>query len=184
MHRRTITTPALAAGLVATAALAVAAPALAGAGVFRAAGPVEELTAGENSVLLPDGAAARVQYVATADGRTRVTLHLTGFAPHHTYGAHAHVEACDPGGLEGGKHFQRVPVAAGGAVDAHNEVWLDVTTNASGNGHASSVHDWQIEPGRGPRSVIIHAEQTSTGTGDKPAGTAGPKLACLAAQPF
>ena len=119
MHRKAVTTTALAAGLVATAAVGVAAPALAGAGVFRAAGPVEQLRAGEDSVLLPDGATARVQYVATADGRTRVTLHVTGFAPHHTYGAHAHLDACDPGGLEGGKHFQRVP---GGAVEDRKSV--------------------------------------------------------------
>lgn len=168
MRRTTLTTTTTAAtaGLLAAAALLLAAPALAGSDVHRASGEVTRLSAATPQ-LVPDGAAARIQSVALADGRMRTTLHLTGFAADRTYGAHGHVAGC---AQAGGGHWQFDPT---GAVDAVNEIWLDVTTNASGNGHATAVHDQQFRPGTGPGSVILHRHATDA------AGKAGDKLACL-----
>ena len=58
-----------------------------------------------------------------------------------------------------------------------NEIWLDLTTDAAGNGRAKAVVDWQFPSGRRPGSVIIHERHTSTGAGT--AGVAGQRVACL-----
>ena len=61
-----------------------------------------------------------------------------------------------------------------------NEVWLDLETNAAGNGRAQTVVDWTFRPTAdgAPRSVILHLNTTSTG-GTPPAGNAGARLACV-----
>lgn len=169
--RTAITTAGLVAGAAAAVGLAVSAPAQAGE-VHRAAGELLALTAATTTTV-PAGAAARVQYVETGDGRTRVTLHVTGLAPDRTYGAHAHVSHCSDN--EGGVHFR-----VGSAVTAQTEIWLDVRTNDAGNGHSSAVQDWQVPRGSGPLSVVLHANPTNPGPAD--AGKAGPKLACLPAE--
>jgi Cu-Zn family superoxide dismutase len=70
---------------------------------------------------------------------------------------------------KGSGHYQNVP----GLVSEENEIWLDFTTDAEGNGSSTAVRDWLIRPG-GASSVIIHDHGT-----DHMAGTAGPKLGCL-----
>lgn len=170
----TATVPTAAAVLL--AALPVA-PALAAASRIRAEGP---LTAYSPSV--PAGAAARVQAVATASGKTVVTLHVRGLAPDTAYGAHAHVNTCGPTGAAAGPHYQDVVAPAGHAADVayanpDNEIWLDLTTDDDGNGAAQTVVDWQFRPG-GANSVVVHSQSTATGP-DGSAGTAGPRLACL-----
>ena len=57
-----------------------------------------------------------------------------------------------------------------------NEIWLDVHTNASGNGRAQAVVPWQPADAR-PMSVVIHEAHTSTEPGS--AGTAGLRLGCM-----
>lgn len=174
MHRSTTTTTtsavavsAVTAALAAVAALAVAAPALAGGGgSVRSTGDLVRYSPDRG--LLPAGAAARVHYVGTGDGRTRVRLHVTGLAPGHTYGAHAHVLPC--GEAQGGGHYRH----DGNGIDPANEIWLDVSTNADGNGHTTAEQNWPIARGHGPKSVIIHAAAT-----DPQTGLAGAKLACV-----
>ena len=94
-------------------------------------------------------------------------------------------------GAAAGAHYQNVPdPAVGGSetvastdaayANPSNEVWLDLETNAAGNGRAQTVVDWTFRPTAdgAPRSVILHLNTTSTG-GTPPAGNAGARLACV-----
>ena len=134
------------------------------------------------SASIPAGATARVQAVATGSGRTVVTLHVWGLVPHNAYGAHAHVNACGATGAAAGPHYQDRRAPAGHLADIafanpDNEIWLDLTTDADGNGAAQTVVDWQFRAD-GANSVVVHAQPTAAGP-DGSAGTAGSRLACL-----
>lgn len=182
IRRSVITATAATAGLAATAALALAAPALAGAEVSRAAGDLTRYPGQAPIADAPEGATARVHSVATADGKTIVTLHVSGMESFARYGAHAHVNPCGATGGAAGPHFQHVLDPVTPSVDPvyanpANEIWLDLSTNRAGEGHAKSVVDWQFSPERRANSVIIHEKHTLTGAGQ--AGTAGKRVACL-----
>lgn len=175
--RTLLVTAALPAGAAALLAALPAAPAQAAADRARAEGPLTRYSAS-----VPEGAAARVQAVATSSGRTVVTLHVRGLQPHTTYGAHAHVNACGATGGAAGPHYQHVVAPAGQAADIayanpDNEIWLDLTTNEKGNGAAQTVVDWHVRA-QGANSVVLHRDPTALGP-DGTAGTAGPRLACL-----
>ena len=187
MHR-TAVTAAASTGLAAAAALLLAAPAIAGADVSRASGQVTRYAGQAPIADAPVGASARVHSVATPEGRTIVTLDVTGFSPFSRYGAHAHVAPCgdpavDPKGLAAGGHYQHLePGPAQLPTDAalanpDNEVWLDLTTSRSGEGRAKAVVDWQFRPAPGGRSVIIHEMGTTTIGGKH--GVAGKRVACI-----
>ncbi len=162
--------------LVATA-LFVASPAIAGADRVRAEGDLVRY-----SGTVPEEARARVQAVYTSAGDSIVTLHVWGMAPDTEYGAHAHVNPCGSTGAAAGPHFQNVPDPVVPSVDPAyanptNEIWLDLTTDAEGNGVAQTKVPWQFSPTRRAQSVIIHVEHTHTGPTDS--GVAGARLACL-----
>ena len=176
MLHRSARPVAVTSAALAVAGLALAAPALAGPGAHVA----DELV--RYGQALPPGASAKVHSVETGDGRTLVTLHVRGLQPSTEYGAHAHTNPC--GSLPGaaGPHFQHVLDPVTPSVDPayanpRNEIWLDLTTNAAGNGHAKAVVDWQFNSERRARSVIIHERHTSTEPGS--AGVAGARVACL-----
>lgn len=187
MHQsvRTAALIGVSTAVAAAGALAVAAPALAGAGVTHDTGALVRYTP-VTAEPVPAGARAKVHSVTTPEGRTLVTLTVTGMRANETYGAHAHTAGC---GLDvkGAGHWQKVPLPAGATnspahANPQNEIWLDLTTNAAGNGTAKAVVDWPFSPAAAPRSVIIHADHTNTGAAEpKKAGTAGDKLACLPA---
>jgi Cu-Zn family superoxide dismutase len=167
---------ALAAGLTGAAVFA-ASPALAGADQARAGGPWTTYSSD-----VPTGATAKVSAVYDAAGKTVIMLHVKGLRPNTEYGAHAHVNACGLTGAAAGPHWQRVPDPVTPSVNPtyanpRNEIWLDLTTDADGNGVAQSKQDWQFPPQWRPRSVVLHAQHTSTGMGT--AGTAGARLGCL-----
>ena len=127
-------------------------------------------------------ATARVKAVYSAAGDTIVTLQVRGLKPDTDYGAHAHVNGCGLTGADAGPHFQNVVDPVSPSVDPVyanpvNEIWLDLTTNAAGNGVAHTTVSWQFAPDRRAKSVIIHEQHTSSTPGS--AGTAGPRLACL-----
>jgi Cu-Zn family superoxide dismutase len=162
---------------LAASATGVAAPAQAAAERVRAEG----LLTRYDAALVPEGATARVQEVRTASGSTVVTLQVRGLLADHEYGAHAHVNACGSTGAAAGPHYQDVVAPAGHSTDPayanpRNEVWLDLTTDAEGNGSAQTVVRWQFRPS-GANSVVLHARHTATEEGS--AGTAGSRLACL-----
>lgn len=120
-----------------------------------------QVTRGEfhafNGSTLPIGGNATM--VRTADGRTIVTIQVTGLDAGLTYGSHVHAAACDAG-LAGG-HYKFDPA---GSASPPNEIWPGpFTTNAAGNGNGFTVAD--ATAGAGAVSVVIHA----------PGGT---KIAC------
>jgi Cu-Zn family superoxide dismutase len=160
MNRSTVTASVATAALAGTAALALAAPAL--ADVARASGEVTRYPGQSPAADAPAGASARVQSVATGDGKTIVTLHVTGFEGLKQYGAHAHTQPCG---------------ATGGAAGPHFQLRQDLATDPAGEGRAKAVVDWQFPSDRRAKSVIIHERATSTSPGV--AGTAGKRVACL-----
>ena len=181
---RTLPTAAV---LVACGSLVLAAaPALADTAPVRTVGVVSaDGTGGAwtyNSAELPSGARMFVSATYPDNGTTIVTLRLTGAAPSREYGAHAHKAACTAVSADALGHFQFVPnpdplnPTDPAYANPTNEIWLDVHTNASGNGRAQAVVPWQPAEAR-PMSVVIHEAHTSTAPGS--AGTAGLRLGCM-----
>ena len=158
-------------------ALFAASPALAGSEQVRAGGPLTV-----HSAAVPAGATAQVKAVYDSSGDTVVTLHVRGLRPRTAYGAHAHVNPCGLDGAAAGPHFQNVVDPVTPSVDPAyanpvNEIWLDLTTDAAGNGVAHATVPWQFSPDRRARSVVLHEQHTSEAPGS--AGTAGARLACV-----
>ncbi|MGK2851886.1 MAG: hypothetical protein ACSLFN_13360 [Candidatus Limnocylindrales bacterium] len=94
--------------------------------------------------------AGRAQMVRTADGKTIVTVHVTGLSPDRTYGAHVHQQACGSGDADG--HYKFDPT---GPAAPPNEIWPGFTTNAAGVGNGKAT----VDDTAGPTaiSVVIHA---------------------------
>lgn len=89
------------------------------------------------------------QMVRTADDTTIVHVHVTGLAPHTTYGVHVHNQPCGVG--NGGGHYQHDP---SGGVNPVNEIWPGFTTNAAGigNGQAANGFRARLEA----QSIVVH----------------------------
>jgi Cu-Zn family superoxide dismutase len=141
--------------------------AIAAAAVIGSAGAV--ISAGSSSRSAgPDGIYLNSK---TGSGGTVVTLHVRGVAAEagRTFGAHVHVKPCGGTGAAAEGHYQHA--GAGGSLEAR-EVWLDVTVNAAGNGHAVARRPWPLDESA-PRSVILHADPTAAD------GSAGLRLACI-----
>jgi superoxide dismutase, Cu-Zn family len=119
---------------------------------------------------------------SSAEGTTVVTLEVSGMLPNHMYGAHAHTKACGATGADAGPHFQykqdpQQPSTNPQYANDKNEIWLDLTTDASGAGVASTKVNWSFPANRRPHSVVLHDHHTSTAAGT--AGDAGTRLACV-----
>jgi superoxide dismutase, Cu-Zn family len=133
---------------------------------------------------IPAGATASVEVVYDATGDTRVTLRAWGLEPRTEYGVHLHAAPCGVSRGASGPSYQHIPNPRPDLyrtdpdyVNDVNEVWLDLTTDASGRAVSTTTQPWQFSPGGGARSVIIHEEHTRTGPLD--AGHAGRRLGCL-----
>jgi len=129
--------------------------------------------------LVPQGAGIVV--AAMPGRRSTVGLAVAGLRPNRTYGAHVHVRACGATGAVAGPHYQHVVDPVQPSVDPayanpRNEVWLDFTTNAQGDGWAVSQVRWRFRAGAA-NSVVIHEHATHTGPGE--AGMAGARVGCL-----
>jgi hypothetical protein len=95
--------------------------------------------------------AGNATMVRTADGRTVVTIQVTGLGAGLTYGSHVHAQACADG-LAGG-HYRFDPA---GAATPPNEIWPGpFTANEAGNGSGWTVADGTA--GQSAVSVVIHA---------------------------
>lgn len=134
--------------------------------------------------LAPVGAELAVEVKPEADAST-VVLTVTGLVPDRGYAAHAHTEACGDTGDVAGPHFQHEadpevdpenPKEA--YVNPENEVWLDLTTDAEGNGTSEANVPFALSAEATPKSVVVHKAE-KTGTGDGEAGKAGDRVACL-----
>lgn len=182
-----VSTSMTAVALLACGSLALAtAPATASTGPVRTVGIATADGSGGawtyNADQLPAGARLAVTAVYPSGGSTIVTLHLTGAEASREYGAHAHKAACTAVSTEALGHFQYAPnpdplnPTDPNYANPSNEIWLDIHTNAAGNGHAKAVVPWQADASR-PMSVVIHEAHTATAPGT--AGTAGARLGCM-----
>ncbi|MEJ2861799.1 superoxide dismutase [Actinomycetospora flava] len=150
-------------------------------GVLAASGPAVTY----DPVAAPEGARLALE-VTGHRGATTATLRVEGLVPDRGYAVHAHVRACGPSGTDAGPHYQdRIDPAATpdrpssdpAYANPRNEFWLDVRTDASGAGSATTTVPFVLAD-RAPESVVVHeAEVTATDHGH--AGTAGGRLACL-----
>jgi Cu-Zn family superoxide dismutase len=171
-------------------ALAVAVPAAA-ASSHNVSATVFGADSGSRAVtydpaVVPTGAQMSVNLSQAADG-TVVALEVDGLLANRGYAAHAHVNPCGATGADAGPHFQHAVDPAAGpdhpSVDpayanADNEVWLDLQTDANGDGRAEADLPFTFAGNRSPRSVVVHAaEATATHAGH--AGTAGDRAACI-----
>jgi len=140
-----------------------------------------------NPAVAPVGALLSVAVDDDGDGGTTVTLDVEGLLPDRGYAAHAHAKPCGATATDTGPHFQNTvdPAAGPGRpstdpdyANPENEVWLDLHTDADGDGHAEADVPFAFVENRSPRSVVIHeAETTATDAGH--AGTAGGRAACI-----
>lgn len=131
--------------------------------------------------LVPVGATAAVT-TSEQDGKTTVTLKVSGLQPSRAYGAHAHTKPCGPDGAAAGPHYQFKQDPVSPSVDPafanpENEIWLDLVTDGSGAGTATSTVPWTFPADRRAESVIIHEMATSSAPGK--AGNAGSRAACV-----
>ena len=130
---------------------------------------------------VPAGAGVTVSTRSTP-GVTVTTLQVRGLLPNTVYGAHAHVKPCGATGDAAGPHFQYAQDPVTPSVDPayanpRNEIWLDLTTDAEGNGRATSTNGWVFPADRRAHSVVLHDMATMTAPGT--AGTAGARAACV-----
>lgn len=161
MSRKTVAAAIVVAGCIGSSGVALAV-----GSSSRSAGP--DHVYGSSGELAD--ATADVHVVMTGEGGSMITLHLRGVEAEagRTFGAHVHQTPCGENPLASGGHYQH---AATGDLEAR-EVWLDVTVNEAGNGHAEARRPWSVDQSA-PRSVVIHAAPTA------PNGTAGARLACI-----
>ena len=128
----------------------------------------------------PPGARLTVTSTGT-DGGTRVELQAEGLQPNRAYGVHAHVRPCGATGEAAGPHLQHRADPVQPSVDPayanrRNEIWLDLRTDGTGSGTATTEVPFSFAE-RAPASVVVHERPTATGPGE--AGTAGGRVACL-----
>ncbi len=98
----------------------------------------------------------RAQMVRTADGKTIVSIHVTGLTPDATYGSHVHAGSCAINATGGGHYFFGGAVPDGDGPGS-NEIWPGpVTANRGGVGNGNSI----VGATAGPTasSVVIHRE--------------------------
>lgn len=142
--------------VLAGTAVLVLATALAG----PAAGGSAEVTRGDFHAFAAGAGMAisgHAQMVRTADGRTFVSVHVTGLAPNTTYGAHVHKAACGVGDADG--HYQYATGAGPDYVNDVNEIWPGFTTNAAGVGNGRAMNEGTA--GAAAVSVVVHAPTTN-----------------------
>jgi superoxide dismutase, Cu-Zn family len=170
-----------------TEPVAVPVPASAQAGAEGDLAPPEQAQDAftYDPVAAPVGAELSVEADGSGDS-TEVRLEVEGLLPNRGYAAHAHARPCGPSGDAAGPHFQNRadPAAAPGRpstdpayANPQNEIWLDLRTDAEGDGAASAVVPFGFTD-RAPASVVIHAAE-ATATAPSEAGSAGGRVACL-----
>jgi hypothetical protein len=88
--------------------------------------------------------------VRTADGKTRVTVHVEGLDASTAYGSHVHQLPCGTSDADG--HYKNDPA---GPATPPNEIWPGFTTNAAGIGNGNATVGWTA--GATAVSVVVHA---------------------------
>lgn len=136
-----------------------------------------------NPAQVPVGARIDVS-AESAEGKTKVIIHLQGLQPNRGYGAHVHTKPCGAKGDDAGPHYQEKADPVKPSVDPayanpRNEVWLDFHTDAQGNGTSTAEGTWTLTTREDAKSVVIHETPTHHEPGK--AGTAGGRLSCVTA---
>ena len=160
---------------------------LIGTGTFTLPDPTSKAFT-YNTALVPLGAGALAGMEPAGGDRaqTVATLTVTGLLRNRGYAAHAHTKPCGATGEDAGPHYQnQVDPAARPqhpSTDPHyanprNEIWLDVRTDANGEGVSRATVPF-VFTNRAPGSIVIH-EAMSTATDPGHAGQAGARVACL-----
>jgi Cu-Zn family superoxide dismutase len=131
--------------------------------------------------VVPAGSMAELTLDRRPDGLA-VRLAVTGMVPRRAYGAHLHTSICTAVPAQAGPHYQHVqdPAKTGGDpryANVQNEVWLDFTADGQGAAVVAVKKLWTLDPGRLPRSLVLHSEPTPTRGGM--AGPPAPRAACL-----
>lgn len=153
----TVETPPVSAGTTTSAAVPL--PGTTGDGFqLPVEGASEDNAFTYDEVAVPVGSSVHLDSEGQ-DGRTTVTFTATGLAPNVDPAASPESPSSDPA-----------------YANPQNEIWLDVTTDASGNAQSSTTVDWEFREGEA-NSVVLHAQHTMTGPGQ--AGMAGDRLACI-----
>ena len=109
---------------------------LAGGGMLTAARPRASAIV-YDTALAPAGASVNATAESGAVLATS-TVTVAGLLPNRTYGVHLHVNPCGLKPEDAGPHYQHAHTHA----SADNEVWLDLTTDASGYATATATQDW------------------------------------------
>lgn len=105
-----------------------------------------------------EGAAGRAE-MAVADNGTTVTIKFVGLEPNTEFISHVHADTC---ANNGGDHFQ---FEIGGSVMPPNEIHLNFTSDAEGNGYMTAFNHGIVDDGA--KSVVVH-----------PMGLLDNKIAC------
>jgi Cu-Zn family superoxide dismutase len=134
-----------------------------------------------DETLVPAGARGAVQS-RSGEGTTTVMLAVRSLERQRVYGAHVHMQPCGELPEDAGPHFQYSPDPVQPSVDPtfanpQNEIWLDLTTDETGAGSTETTVAWTFPHDRRPKSVVLHADPTSSEPGE--AGAAGGRVACI-----
>ena len=106
----------------------------------------------------------KAHMVRTGHGTTKVSVHIKGLTPGHTYAVHVHNQACSNG--EGGGHYTFPAAVTGGAGPANNEIWPGPVT-ANGGGVGNGRTRVGARAGVTAVSVVVHdADTTKIGCAD------------------
>jgi hypothetical protein len=90
-----------------------------------------------------------------AGGGTTVSIALNGLEPKTAYIAHLHSGGCDQAD-PGGPHFQ---FEKGGSEEPPNEIHLQFTSNAAGEGEAEATSKREVPVGEAG-SVVLHVDES------------------------
>jgi hypothetical protein len=124
------------------------------------AGPVKALP----SAPADDKRVAGEATLERAEGRTTVSLDMTGLEPSSEYVAHLHTGGCDQAD-PGGPHFK---FNANGGAEPPNEIHLKLRSKANGAASATATSNREVPVGEAG-SIVVHEADTEHTT----AGTAG-----------
>jgi Cu-Zn family superoxide dismutase len=165
--------------------------ALSGSGTFTSPDPASKAIT-YNPALAPVDASILTSVTPGGYGysRTVATLVVAGLLPNRSYAVHAHTNACGPTGEDAGLHYQnRIDPAAKPPAPStnpqyanpRNEIWLDIRTDAAGQGTSQTTVPFGFTD-RKPGSIVLH-EATTTTTAPNQAGQAGARIACVTLSP-
>jgi Cu-Zn family superoxide dismutase len=165
--------------------------ALSGSGTFTSPDPASKAITYNPSLAPVDAAILTSVTPSGYDySHTVATLVVAGLLPNRSYAVHAHTNACGPTGEDAGPHYQnRIDPAAKPPAPStdpqyanpHNEIWLDIHTDATGQGTSQTTVPFGFTDRR-PGSIVLH-EAMTTATTPGQAGKAGARIACVTLSP-